>query len=110
MADLVNRVTGTMCCTRKDKSERRSSSLTALHPDPSAVGFDDVFDDRQPQARSTVAGLSRDAEEFIEHARDVLPRNSAPVVAHRELHIPVLRFLDRNLNPPVLGRVLQRVA
>src|SRR3954469_18498516 len=106
MADLLARVT----CTRQDKTEGRSTPPTPLHPDPSAMGFDDVFHNREAQARSTVTGLSGDTEEFIEYTGHKLARNPTPVIARRKLHISIRRLLDLNLNAPVLSRVLQRVA
>src|SRR5262249_60943269 len=106
MADLLHRVT----CTRQDETEGRSTPLTALHPDPSAMGFDDVFDNRQPKARSAVTGLSGDTEKLVKHAGDILARNSTPIIAHRKLHISIGRLLDLYLHAPVIGCVLQCVA
>src|SRR5437879_4907796 len=107
MVDLIlHGVTG----TRQDKTEGRSTPLTALHPDPSAMGFDDVFHNRQPKPGSAVAGLARHAEELVEHSRDELPGNSAAIIADRELHAAVLRFLDRYLHVSIGLGVLQCVA
>src|SRR3978361_2137128 len=105
MANLLLHVT----CTRQHKSKGRSTPLTALHPDPSAMGFDDVFHNRQSQACSAFAGLTRAAEEFIEHTRYILSRDPVPIIADRKLHPTIAAVFNGQLDATIFRGVSQRV-
>ena len=69
----------------------------ALDPDPTAVLADDSVGDRQAQARP-LADVLR-SEERLEHARQVLRGDAAPLVADADAEVVGLR-------PPVIGRRL----
>src|SRR5947208_3255218 len=58
--------------SRQDDPERRPPSRPALARHLPAVGGDDLLDDRQPEPGPGLVALARDAEEPVEHVRQVL--------------------------------------
>jgi hypothetical protein len=56
------------------------------------VGFDDLFDQRQPQARPPdVPRLAAiDAEKFVKKPGEGLWRNAHPLIRHPHAHLPTL--------------------
>src|SRR5262245_32778424 len=68
------------------ESERCAALLLALHRDAATVRFHDVLDDRQAQPAPRIARLTRNAEEFLEDAREVLTGYAAALVTDGKFH------------------------
>src|SRR5581483_11859592 len=64
----------------KGEAEPAADAVGRLQRHPPAVRFDDLLGDCQAQSRAGAAGLTGHAEESLENALDVLPRDAGPAV------------------------------
>src|SRR5947199_9426139 len=74
---------------REREVKSRSLPRLALHPDPTAVCFDDAFSNGQSESGAHALGAF-DLPVRIEDVAEVLLRNPRPAVAHHEQHFSVL--------------------
>src|SRR5438105_15047772 len=94
--------------------ERGAFTRPALHPHPSAVGFDDLPADVEPEPGSTDPTLDRRGKtgESPEQQLDLLRSDPFAAITHREQDLPIERIdpqLDRRVRLGVLLRVREQV-
>src|ERR1044072_800794 len=91
-----------------DRQSVRFASLGAYRP---SVTLDDLAHDRKSEPRAAAVPRSRSAIETLEHVRQLLRRQPAAVVAHREpVAMRAVRAArDAQLDRPAFGNVAQRV-
>ena len=102
------------CGTGKGNFEKSSAVSLTLDPDSSIMGFDDPFDDGQPESHpSAVPAASRvRAVEPVENVRKIVRLDSNAMIANRELHCRILsprRNLDNAAVPGVFDGILEEV-
>src|SRR5258708_36773795 len=90
--------------------ECRPVPYRALHPDPAAMHFHDLLNDREAQAspRDRLGGSAADTAEAFEDVPELIRRDAGPGVGHATQRKPAIATAGER-NPPADGLVLIRV-
>src|SRR5208282_711438 len=93
-----SRLNGT--ARRKGEKEGGSFSKIAFHPDFAAMRLDDMFDDRKPEAGSSLIPRTRlvHAVKPLKNTVERLRRNAWAIVPHIDLNFPAFNLLAAHLD------------
>src|SRR5262245_31359474 len=93
---------------------RAHTASPALHPDASAVRFDDAArygqsHSQPPRPSQTICALGGRAEEFVKDALAQFRRNAAPLVLHRDHYHLILGAARGDFNTRARGGIFRGV-